>query len=113
MYRSRRTAKSVFASPSFGTHLVFDDVIQVKYTDEITLVVGNEACDLDSGTIRSEGHDSRYPFQVPFQFSALPNRTDKLLAILLIKKLLFSQFMYRYPFLGLHMEVLLLLALFL
>ncbi len=26
------------------------DVIQVKYTDEITLVVGNEACDLDSGT---------------------------------------------------------------
>ncbi len=48
MYRSSRTAKSVF--PSFGTHLVFDDVIQVKYTDEITLVVGNEACDLDSGT---------------------------------------------------------------
>jgi len=30
-------------------YLVFDDVIQVKYTDEITLVVGNEACDLDSG----------------------------------------------------------------
>ncbi len=26
------------------------DVIQVNYTDEITLVVGNEACDLDSGT---------------------------------------------------------------
>ncbi len=46
---SSRTAKSVFAFSSFGTRLVFDDVIQVKYTDEITLVMGNEACDLDSG----------------------------------------------------------------
>jgi hypothetical protein len=31
------------------TRTVFDDVMQVKYIDEITLVVGNEACDLDSG----------------------------------------------------------------